>query len=249
MEQRTISPTTADASADGLRDSLRDGLRKATARRLREATALALWRHGAVRVAADGAEPFRLASGNFSPIYVNCRQVISDPTFLRLFAATAGLLLEDVAFDVVAGGETAGIPYGVSLAQFLGKPAIYLRKKAKGHGIAARVEGTLAAGARVLLVEDLITDGGSKLGFLDAVAEAGATVHDALVLFDRQQGGGELLATRGVTLHAVCDRATTLAVGRDEGVIDGPAFDSVASYFADPAAWHDARGLAFRDIS
>ena len=128
--------------------------------RLREAIALYLWELEAVRVQPD--EPFRLASGNHSPIYVNCRRVISEPGFMQLFRA-AGLLIcqrRDIAVDVVAGGETAGIPFAAYLAQALAAPMVYVRKRAKGYGMAGRVEGEAPAGSRVLLVEDLITDGG-----------------------------------------------------------------------------------------
>ncbi len=214
--------------------------------RLREAVALYLWRLEAVRVRPE--EPFRLASGNHSPIYVNCRRVISEPGFVQLFcaAATAICRHRKVRVDAVAGGETAGIPFAAYLAQAMARPMAYVRKKAKGYGIASRVEGHLAPGARVLLVEDLITDGGSKLGFLDAVAEAGAEVRDVLVLFDRRQGGAELLARRGVTLHTVADRATTLAAGEAAGVLSAEAADGVRAYFRDPERWHRQRGLEYR---
>lgn len=208
---------------------------------------MALWQHSAVQVRDD--EPFRLASGNYSPIYVDCRRVISDPSFLRLFTATSGLLLAGTDFDVVAGGETAGIPYAAYLAQAVGKPMIYLRKKPKGYGTASRVEGTLAAGSRVLLVEDLITDGGSKVGFLEAVREAGGTVSDAVVLFDRQQGGEDLLSRHDVQLYAVTDRATAMAVARSEGLLDDDALESVRAYFREPEAWHRSRDLVFHDPS
>ncbi|NJL29343.1 MAG: hypothetical protein HC897_16380, partial [Thermoanaerobaculia bacterium] len=105
--------------------------------------------------------------------------------------------------QAIAGGETAGIPFASYLAAALGLPLVYVRKKPKDYGIASRVEGRLERGARVVLVEDLITDGGSKLGFLDALAEVGGEVGHAVVLFDREQGGREMLAERGVALHAV----------------------------------------------
>ena len=215
---------------------------------LRRAAALYLWRLDAVRVRAE--EPFCLASGNHSPIYVNCRRAISEPGFMQLFCAAASMICQRrrLTVEAVAGGETAGIPYAAYLAQALARPMVYVRKQAKGHGIASRVEGHLTPGARVLLVEDLITDGGSKLGFLDAVAAAGAEVRDVLVLFDRQQGGSELLASRGVTLHAVADRATALAVGRAAGVLSAEAADEVRAYFQDPEAWHRARGLDYREV-
>ncbi|MEM6793806.1 MAG: orotate phosphoribosyltransferase [Acidobacteriota bacterium] len=214
--------------------------------RLRQAVALMLWEEQAVRV--DSEEPFHLASGNYSPIYVDCRRVISRPSFLRLYTAVAGMLLErrGASFDAVAGGETAGIPYASVLAQALGKPLVYVRKKPKAYGTAARVEGALSGGSTVLLVEDLITDGGSKLGFLDAIAEAGSEVSDALVLFDRQQGGAEKLGERGVRLHAVTDRTTAFAVGGMSGLVSEVARLSTEEYFRDPKAWHVKRGYAFK---
>lgn len=213
--------------------------------RLREAAALLLWQHEAIRVRPD--EPFRLASGNRSPIYVNCRRLVSEPVFLGLFTAAARLLLERSGAlpDVVAGGETAGIPFATVLASALGRPLVYVRKKTKGYGLASRVEGHLESGEGVLLVEDLITDGGSKLGFLDALAEAGGEVTDALVVFDREQGGAEALSERGVRLHAVTGRAAALAAGEEVGLLDAEARRSVEAYFADPEAWHRERGFPF----
>jgi orotate phosphoribosyltransferase len=210
-------------------------------RRLREAASLLLWQLGAVRVRP--AEPFRLASGQLSPIYVNCRRAISEPAFMQLFCAAARLLIDRgrLAVDVVAGGETAGIPFAAYLASALGRPMVYVRKQAKGHGLGARLEGHLEPGARVLLVEDLITDGGSKEGFLDAVADAGGAVRDVLVLFDREQGGTELLAGRGADLHALADRTTALAVAEAEGLLGAAERAEVESYFRDPGGWSRAR--------
>ncbi len=195
----------------------------------------------------DSDQPFTLASGNRSPIYVNCRRAVSDPAFLQLYLASARRLWQSRSFeiDAIAGGETAGIPYAAVLAQAVGKPLVYVRKKPKGYGIGTRVEGYLEPGSRVLLVEDLITDGGSKLGFLDALEEVGATVPEALVLFDRQQGGAELLAGRGARLAAVTDRATAMAVALDAGRLTDVDRLSVEAYFADPAAWHRERGFDF----
>lgn len=213
--------------------------------RLRQAAALLLWEQGAVKV--NSRKPFTLASGNVSPIYVDCRTVIANPRFMALFSAIAAMLVErrSVDVDVVAGGETAGIPYAAYLAQSLGKPMIYIRKKPKGYGTASRIEGALTAGSRVLLVEDLITDGGSKLGFLDAISEAGCSIDHVLVLFDRQQGGAALLATRDVELHAVTDRSTAFAVAGASGLITDDERLSTEEYFRDPEAWHAKRGFVF----
>lgn len=212
-------------------------LGEAIVRHLQQAMALMLWDLEAVKVRPE--EPFRLASGAASPMYVNCRRVVSDPAAMQLFAAAGRLICErrQVDFDVIAGGETAGIPFAAFLASSWGRPMIYVRKKPKGYGTASQIEGYLPAGSRVLLVEDLITDGGSKAVFLDAIAAAGSTVTDSLVLFDRQQGGEAMLAMQGVRLHAVADRATALAVGLAEKRLTPEARDVVESYFRDPAGW------------
>ena len=205
--------------------------------RVREAVALRLWELGAIRVRPD--EPFTLASGDRSPVYFDCRLAVSDPLVLDLFAAATRRFLQSGVLrgSALAGGETAGIPFAAHLGSALSMPMLYVRKAAKAHGRGRRIEGILEAGTDVVLVEDLITDGGSKLGFLDALEEAGGSVGGVLVLFDREQGGRELLAERGVVLAAASDRSTALRVGRDSGALTEGAASEVETYFADPASW------------
>ena len=121
-------------------------------------------------------EPFTFTSGRLSPVYVDCRKIISFPRArARLMDMAVDLLGQQAGFeqfDAVAGGETAGIPFAAWIAERLSLPMLYIRKKPKGFGRNARIEGALAPGQRVLLVEDLATDGGSKLSFIDAVREA-----------------------------------------------------------------------------
>jgi orotate phosphoribosyltransferase len=166
---------------------------------------------------------------------------------MELFISTSRLLIEHhgLHLDAIAGGETAGIPFASYLASALGKPMVYIRKKPKNYGLASQVEGYLKPGSKVLLVEDLITDGGSKRGFLKALEAVETEAHHALVLFDRQQGGTALLAEHGVTLHTVVNRSTALAVGEAEGQVTSSARESVEQYFKDPATWHRERGLLF----
>lgn len=204
----------------------------------------ALWDLAAIRVAID--EPFTLASGNRSPLYVNCRQVISSPNFMRLFTAAARRALYGCDFDAVAGGATAGIPYASYLAADLNRPLLYVRKSTKNYGTRSQVEGTVTEGWRVLLVEDLITDGGSKLPFLDALEGAGTAVTDALVLVDREQGGAQVLADRGVALRALVSRSEALARGIAAGRLAPAALAEVEAYFADPAGWHERRGFGWK---
>ncbi len=213
--------------------------------RIGEIAAIHLWEREAVRFATG--EPFRLASGNRSPIYINCRTILSDATFMRLFAAFASSLVErhEIRADAVAGGETAGIPYAAYVASALNRPMVYIRKKAKQHGIASRVEGALKPSSDVLLVEDLITDGGSKLTFVDAVAEVGSRVTDVLVLFDREQGGQQVLGDQGIRLHAIAGMAQTLQVGHESGFLSSEQLSSVHAYLDDPHGWHADRGYEF----
>ncbi len=218
----------------------------ATRNELRRRAARAFWEADAIRFAAG--EPFELASGNRSPIYVNCRLLISDPAFMRLYteAARAVLASAGVAPDAAAGGETAGIPYAAYLARDLDLPMLYVRKKAKGYGVASKVEGRLQPGWRVLLVEDLVTDGGSKMGFVEALRAGGAEVSDALVLFDRLQGADALLRAEGITLHSVTDREIALDEGEAIDALSAEGRADIEAYFADAAGWHADRGYEFK---
>jgi orotate phosphoribosyltransferase len=210
--------------------------------RFEEAVALMLWDTGAVKVSVD--HPFRLVSGSYSPIYINCRQVISDPTFMGLFVACARLIcaINQMGVDVIAGGETAGIPFAAYLAQGMSLPMVYVRKAKKGYGLDSLVEGRLPVGARVLLVEDLITDAESKLHFVEAIGSSGGRVEDVLVLFDREQGGRETLLDRGIRLHTVTRMTTAMRVAEDAKFISGTALRSVQEYLDSPHEWHATRG-------
>ena len=155
-------------------------------------------------------EPFTLASGLPSPTYIDCRKLISYPrirsTLMDFMAMTVMRDAGFEAFDNVAGGETAGIPFSALVAERLGLPMTYVRKKPKGYGRNARIEGVMTEGQRVLLVEDLTTDGGSKLSFVDAIRETGAScAHTAVIfyygIFPETVGK---LQDHGVELHYLC---------------------------------------------
>ncbi len=159
----------------------------------------------AVRFMAD--KPFIFTSGWASPVYIDCRRLISFPRVRRAlidFGATT--ILRDAGFeqfDSVAGGETAGIPFAAWMADRLMLPMQYVRKKPKGFGRNAQIEGHLLEGQRVLLVEDLTTDGRSKVNFCKALRDAGAKVEHCFVLFfyDIYPESRTILSELGVTLH------------------------------------------------
>lgn len=197
-------------------------------------------------------DPFTFASGLKSPTYIDCRRLISYPRIrsaLMDFAVAS--LYRDVgfeAFDAVAGGETAGIPFAAFIAERMGLPMLYVRKKPKGYGKNAQIEGDLVDGARVLLVEDLATDGGSKVNFVNAIRTAGGTCNHAVVVFfyDIFKGSREALATDGLTLHSLATWADVLDEARRTGPYDEATLNSVADFLDDPIGWSDRRGGEYK---
>src|SRR6202035_349160 len=135
----------------------------------------------------DAEKPFTFTSGWASPVYVDMRKIISYPrlrnAILDFAVATVQHEIGYETIDVVAGGETAGIPFAAWLADRLMLPMQYIRKKPKGFGRNAQIEGHIEPGDRVLLVEDMTTDGCSKVNFCQALREAGATVEHCFVFF------------------------------------------------------------------
>ncbi len=208
-------------------------------------TARALLEVGAVHF--NAAEPYTHASGRKAPTYIDCRKLISYPrirsTLMDFLAVT---IMRDAgfeAFDTVAGGETAGIPFAALVAERLALPMTYVRKKPKGYGRNARIEGVMTPGMRVLLIEDLATDGGSKLSFAEAIRDTGATCAHAAVIFSygifpRMTAD---LAARGLALHHLCTWAEVLAEARATQAFDPATLSEVEAYFADPLAWSAAR--------
>ena len=193
-------------------------------------------------------EPFIFTSGRASPVYVDCRKVISFPAARNRLIALAIELIETeigaAAIDVVAGGETAGIPYAAWIADRLDKPMIYVRKKPKGFGRNAQIEGSFDDGARVLLVEDLATDGGSKLNFVEAIRTAGGRVADTFVIFHYGifPEGIAALAEHGVKLHALATWWDALALAEERGYLSGQGLSQVRAFLEDPEAWSAAHG-------
>jgi orotate phosphoribosyltransferase len=210
-------------------------------------TARMLLETGAVHI--DVAEPFTLASGRRAPTYLDCRRLLGFPrvraTLMDFLAARVMAEAGFEAFDVVAGGETAGIPFAALLAERLALPMAYVRKQPKGYGRNARIEGLLPEGGRALLVEDLATDGGSKLSFVAALREAGAVCTHAAVIFSYgiAPGAEARLAEAGVRLSALCTWADVLAEARAAGRFDPATLDEVARFLADPEGWRAQRGL------
>jgi uridine monophosphate synthetase len=176
---------------------------------------------------------FTLKSGRVAPVYVDLRVLVSDPEALRQAGEKLVEQLRTLAFDRIAGIPYAGLPLGVAAALLGGYPLCYARKEAKAYGTRQLIEGGPTAGERVVLIDDVITDGGAKLEATEPFRAAGLVVEDVLVLFDREQGGAELLARHGLRLHSCFTLRELLAAIRDAGRVPAETYERVMSYLAE----------------
>ena len=213
-----------------------------------EMTAKMLLEIDAVRFRSD--QPFRFTSGWASPVYIDCRKLISYPrirqTVIDFAAAT---ILREIGFesiDAVAGGETAGIPYAAWLADRLMLPMQYVRKKPKGFGRTAQIEGDLTEGTKILLVEDLTTDGMSKVTFCNALRNAGASVSHTFVVFYYNifPHTTKMLADNDIAMLELATWWDVLAVSKEMNYFDNKTIDEVEKFLNNPVDWSAAHGGA-----
>lgn len=194
----------------------------------------------------NATDPFILASGLPSPTYIDCRKLISYPrirsTLMDFMTITVMRDAGFEAFDNIAGGETAGIPFAAMVAERLALPMSYVRKKPKGYGKNSRIEGEMGAGDRVLLVEDLTTDGGSKLSFVDAIRETGATCgHTAVIFYYGIFPNTEkVLGDHGIRLHHLCTWWDVLAEAKEQETFDNQTLMEVEEFLKAPRNWQGA---------
>ncbi|MDD3826595.1 MAG: orotidine-5'-phosphate decarboxylase [Anaerolineae bacterium] len=221
-------------AALGLRDRIEAGRIEVAARAAPAATpgdglSLALFDIGAVQLGR-----FTLASGQASPIYMDLRLLASHPAVLRRVAQAYARLVSDrglAGADVcLAAIPYAALPIGTAVAMELDLPLVYPRKEAKAYGTARQVEGQFRRGDRAVVLDDLVTTGGSKLAAIEPLQAAGLEVQDVVVLIDREQGGGQELAAAGYRLHAVLGLRQILDELVAAGRIDAGRRDEVAAF-------------------
>ncbi|MFG1294406.1 orotate phosphoribosyltransferase [Xanthobacter variabilis] len=211
-----------------------------------EQTARMLLEVEAVRFSSG--EPFIFTSGWASPVYIDCRRLISFPR-VRQTLVDFGIstIYREVGYeqiDTVAGGETAGIPFAAWVADRMMLPMQYVRKKPKGFGRNAQIEGHLAPGQRVLLVEDLTTDGRSKVNFVNALRTAGAQCDHCFVFFyyDIFSEASGILKDAGLTLHRLATWWDILAEVKKSNRFESEQVAQIESFLHDPHSWSKAHG-------
>jgi orotate phosphoribosyltransferase len=189
--------------------------------------------------------PFILAAGWASPVYVDCRKLMDDPSTR---AATVELIVDYIKtelvhtpIDAIVGGETAGIPFATLVAERLALRLRYVRKRPLGIGHHAQVEGGTVENLRVLLIDDLTTDGTSKTAFIRGLRTAGAVVNDVMTIFyhDAFVGAQERLTQAGVRLNAMATWTAVLSASHN---IPTPDRLLIENFLADPPAWSLAHG-------
>jgi orotate phosphoribosyltransferase len=176
------------------------------------------------RIGALKFGAFKLTSGKISPYYIDLRIVPSFPDAFQKICDFYVDFIKDVVgmnnFERVAGIPVAGIPFAALIAFSLKKPFLYTRKGIRLHGRERRIEGVIAPGNRVLLIDDLITTGLSLQKSAKTIMAEGGVVTDAAVLLDRQEGGKEKLAKNGINLHALLNMTETANTLHELGTID-----------------------------
>ncbi len=183
--------------------------------------------------------PVTFKSGLRSPVYVDNRRLIFAPSPWRtvIGAFQAELPIGEV---VVAGVESAGIPHSSALAFAAGRPSVFVRKAPKEHGLERRIEGGEVAGRRTVLVEDMVTTGGSSLSAIEALRDAGADIVDclAIITYGFAEAGAAFKAAN-VRLSTLTTFHVVVAEALAAGTIDERGADVVGSWLADPHAWDD----------
>ena len=191
-------------------------------------------------------KPFTLTSGEKSPVYVDCRKIIS---FIKerntiLNCAKNYLIDNNIEFDLLAGGETAGIPYASFLSEILQKKMIYVRKKSKGFGKNQQIEGFFKKGEKVILIEDLATDGKSKEIFVSALKKNGLIITDIFVIFYYNifDISKTPLGTMNVKIHSLCTWKNIIDTLIKKNIFEEDKINNLKNFLNNPELWRKKYG-------
>lgn len=186
-------------------------------------------------------EPFTYTSGLKSPIYTDNRVLISYPDERSVIVDEFTELMNERALkpDYIAGTATAGIPWAAFMAERLGLPMVYVRSKPKGHGAGRQIEGNLSKGKSVLIIEDLISTGGSALNSVEALRNEGeCVVHDVFAIFsyglDKSE---EAFSKASVALSTLTDIDVLIKVALNSKKIDESDVEAILRFKKNPDNW------------
>lgn len=205
---------------------------------MKEAVAQALLEIGAVGFSPDN--PIRFKSGIISPVYVDNRRLPYHPEQWQVVIEgfRAKIDTEKINFEIIAGVAVGGVPHSSALGFAMQKPSVFVRKEAKGHGKGQRIEGGNIEGKHVLLVEDLVTTGGSSLSGVDALRESGAIVDTLLAIVSYGfQEAKDNFSIANVNLKTLTDFTTILQIALDMEKYGQVEHDIVDDWFKDPHGW------------
>ena len=184
---------------------------------------------------------FTLTSGYKSPVYVDCRKIISFVKERNIILDYANMYFKEkkIKFDILAGGETAGIPYAAFLSEKLQKKMIYVRKKSKGFGINQQIEGYFKKGQKAILIEDLATDGSSKAIFVQALRKSGLEISDIFVVFyyDIFDIKKTPLASMNIKIHSLCTWKNIINVISNKKLFNTNEINNLKIFLKNPKAW------------
>ena len=184
---------------------------------------------------------FTLTSGFKSPVYVDCRKIISflDEREFIMNEALNYFNKNKINFDLVAGGETAGIPYAAIISEKIKKPMVYIRKKPKGFGQNQQIEGNFKEKEKAILIEDLATDGGSKVVFVEAMRKAGLIVNDIFVIFyyDIFNLEDSVLSKLNVNIHSLCTWKDIISVIEKKNTYKENDIKNLKKFLSNPDDW------------
>lgn len=194
---------------------------------LKKDIALALHEIGAIKFGE-----FTLKSGMKSPIYIDLRLLISYPKVLKMISEAMIEVSKDLEFDVVAGIPYTALPIATVISVSQDWPMVYARKEVKDYGTKKKIEGVYKEGDTALIIDDLITTGGSKFETVEPFEASGLKIRDFVVLVDREQGGGRLLEEKGYKLHSIIGINELLDILKKEGRLEEENYNKAKAFIA-----------------